>query len=47
MSSSMEAPVIRDRSGRVEDDSPQMSQGFQSKLQGFDNILETSVEGLE
>ncbi|KAF3942726.1 hypothetical protein CMV_030646 [Castanea mollissima] len=27
MSSSMEAPVIRDRSDRVEDDSPQMSQG--------------------
>ena len=47
MSSSMEAPVIRDHLDRVEDVSPQMSQWFQSKFQGFDNFLETSVEGLE
>ena len=47
MSSSMEAPVIRDHSDRVEDVSPQMSQWFQSKFQGFDDFLETSVEGLE
>ena len=47
MSSSMEAPVIRDQSNRVEDVSPQMSQWFQSKFQGFDNFLETLVEGLE
>ena len=47
MSSSMEAPVIRDHSNRVEDVSPQMSQWFQSKFHGFDNFLETSVEGLE
>ena len=32
MSSSMEAPVIRDHSDRVEDVSPQMSQWFQSKF---------------
>ena len=47
MSSSMEALVIRDHSDRVEDVSPQMSQWFQSKFQGFDNFLETSIEGLE
>ena len=47
MSSSMEAPVLRDHSDRVEDVSPQMSQWFLSKFQGFDNFLETSVEGLE
>ena len=32
MSSSMEAPVIRDHLDRVEDVSPQMSQWFQSKF---------------
>ena len=47
MSSSMEAPIIRDHLDRVEDVSPQMSQWFQSKFQGLDNFLETSVEGLE
>ena len=45
MSSSMEAPVIRDHSDRVEDVSPQMSQWFQSKFQGFDNFLRLQLEG--
>ena len=45
MSSSMEAPVIRDHSDRVEDVSPQMSQWFQSKFQGFDNFLRLQLKG--